>query len=119
MEPNAPLSDTPAFEVVGEERPAAVRDDLRTLHRLRDRIEAAAAELERLRAENAALAARVAALEAGDGGGGALPFDLSLPGSADELRTRLDGFIAAIDQALREAAPTEDAPGARPLPPAP
>ena len=89
------------------------RDDLRALRRLRDRIDAAAGEIERLRAENAALAARVAAMEGGDGA--ALPFDLSAPGAADALRARLDGYIAAVDQALRDAtppAPREDAEAA-------
>ena len=52
-------------------------------------------------------------MEGGDGA--ALPFDLSAPGAADALRARLDGYIAAVDQALRDAtppAPREDAEAA-------
>jgi len=93
-----------------EAAPEGARDDLRGLRRLRDRVETAAREIERLRAENAALAGRVAAMEGGDGAD--LPLDLAAPGAAAALRTRLDGYIAAVDQALRDAtppAPREDA----------
>ncbi len=93
--------------------PEPARDDLRALHRLRDRVEAAALEIERQRDENAALAARVAAMEGGDGT--AFPFDLADPGGAEALRARLDGYIAAVDQALRDAtpaAPRDDTPEA-------
>ena len=93
MEPLRPRSAGPS------EEPA--RDDLRGLRRLRERIEAAARELERLREENAALTARVAALEGNDPGA-ALALDVTSPEAAAELRARIDGFIAAIDQALRE-----------------
>jgi hypothetical protein len=126
METPRPAPDAPGLEVVGEGRAATLagasppRDDLRALRRLRERIEAAVQEVERLRAENAALAARVAALEGGDGAG--VPFDLATPGSADELRARLDGFIAALDQALREGqepAPDAPAPDAPAVPEAP
>jgi hypothetical protein len=101
-------SDSQAFEVPGEERPAGARDELRALHRLRDRIEAVVSELERLRAENAALAARVATAEGGEAG--TLPMEFT-PSNGEDMRERLDGFIAAIDQALRDA--SADAP-ARP-----
>jgi hypothetical protein len=101
-------SESQAFEVPGDDRAAGAREELRVLRRLRERVEAAVAELERLRAENAALASRVAELEGGDAGAPTIPLPSS---NGEDMRARLDGFIAAIDQALREA--SADAP-ARP-----
>ena len=102
-------SESQSFEVPGGEH-AAARDELRALRRLRERVEAAVNELERLRAENLALATRVATLEGGEDGAPAL----ALPASnGEDMRAKLDGFIAAIDQALRDAAAPADAP-ARP-----
>src|SRR5918994_1266266 len=94
MESSA-ASESQAFEVPGEERPAGSRDELR------ERIEAVVSELERLRAENAALAARVATMEGADSG--TLPLEFT-PTNGEDMRARLDGFIAAIDQAIRDAA---------------
>ena len=72
-----------------------------SLERLRDSIEAAARELKRLREENAALAERVAALEAHPGTGleqgTLLPFDED----PEVLRRKVASFIEAIDQHLK------------------
>ena len=65
--------------------------------RLRERVEDAVAEVERLRAQNAALAERVAALQQEMGNEA-----LALPGGSDPeaLRAKIEGFIAAIDDVL-------------------
>ena len=78
---------------------------LQALDRLRERVEAAAAEIERLRAENADLAARVrslAALEAA----GTTPDALGLAFGEDPeaLRAKVQHFIDAIDRLLAEPA---------------
>ena len=77
----------------------------RALSRLRERVEAAAREIERLRSNNAALAARVAELHAGLGDD-APPLALPGMGDPEALRTRVQGFIDAIDEVL--AAPMPD-----------
>ncbi|NNF59492.1 MAG: hypothetical protein HKN04_14745 [Rhodothermaceae bacterium] len=80
--------------------------DLRALVRLRDRVEAAVREIERLRAENMALMARVAALQeetASGGEGTTLPLFAEVE-DADALKARIQGFIDTLDQLL---APTE------------
>ena len=76
------------------------RNELRALAQLRDRVEAAAREVERLREENAALAERVAALQSGSGL--AAPAGPALPGGEDpeKLKAQIQGFIEAIDQVL-------------------
>jgi hypothetical protein len=110
MEPDAP---PPADDA---DRPEAGRSDWRLLRQLRDRVEAAAAEIERLRSENAALAERVAGLREEDdaspsfsfGGGGEDPA---------ALRAKVQGFIDTLDGLLGEArsggdgapAPSDDA----------
>lgn len=77
--------------------PPGDRLDWRALRRLRDRVETAAQEIERLRAENASLAARVAELQDGDPGG------LLAPGESPEaLRARVEAFIATLDRVLAE-----------------
>ena len=65
----------------------------RALARLRDRVEAAATEIERLRDENARLAAGVENL--GKGGAG-----VSVDGDPAELRASIQSFIDAIDRVL-------------------
>jgi hypothetical protein len=96
-------SDPRPFDIP-EERSSS-RDELKALRGLRTRIEGVVAELDRLRTENATLAQRLAGLE--EKGQNALPFLPSLP-AGEDMRERLDAFIAAIDHALREA----DSPGA-------
>ena len=73
--------------------PAAPRRDGGALARLRDRVEAAAAEIERLREENARLAERVSRI--GEGGPG-----VEVSGDPDQLRASIQGFIDAIDRVL-------------------
>lgn len=78
----------------------------RALSRLRERVEDAAREVERLRAQNAALSGRVAELQ--DQLGSDESPGLAFPGGADPdaLRARIQGFIDAIDEVL--AAPEPD-----------
>lgn len=82
--PPSPASDAPS---------AATRREGNALVRLRERVETAAAEIERLRAENARLADRIARI--GEGGPG-----VSVSGDPAELRTSIQGFIDAIDRVL-------------------
>ena len=96
MEPDAPSPDA------GAPRPDAGRADWRSLSHLRDRVEAAAREIERLRAENAALAKRVLDLQ--DGREGAPSFAFGDAGEDREaLRKRVQGFIDTVDDLLRAA----------------
>lgn len=86
---------------------------LPALERLRIRIEAAAAEIERLRAANAELAERVqelAAVDVARTDGDGLP-TLTLEGDPAELRKKVETFIEAIDRMLAEPA-THDTPAA-------
>ncbi len=89
----------------------------RALSRLRERVEEAAREIERLRSSNAALAQRVLELQAGLGDDAPA---ISLPdmGDPEALRARVQGFIDTIDEVLAapvaegatdEAADDEDA----------
>ena len=103
MEPPATPEDAPG-------RPEPARADWRSLTTLRDRVDAAAREIERLRAENAALGKRLVDLQ----DHAAAP-SFSLAGlDADEdpaaLRERVRGFIDLVDGLL--AAPATDAPTA-------
>ena len=96
MDSDAPRPPSPSDE------PA--RAEWRALTRLRERVETAAREIERLRAENAELAARLA-----ESGGPSLPLD----GDGDEVRAQIQGFIDAIDRVLDAPEPSaEGAPGA-------
>ena len=93
MEPDAPTpSDTPP------------RTDWRALASLRDRVETAAREIERLRTENAALAQRLVELEN-------QPEATRLPVGDDPaaLKARIQGFIDTIDDLLRADAAADDA----------
>jgi regulator of replication initiation timing len=69
---------------------------IQTLARLRERVEAAAREIERLRIENRSLSDRLAELET---------FSDVLPetGDPDVLKARLQRFIGAVDRALENA----------------
>lgn len=83
---------------------------LQALERLRDRVEAAAREIERLREENARLAERVqelATLDAARPDGSPIPA-LALEGDPEALRRKIEGFIEAIDHVL--AGQPADAP---------
>ena len=105
MEPERPdLSPT---------EPAA-RNDLRALTRLRDRVEAAAREIERLRDENMALAARVSALQAEAMlGGDGIPAFAGLQGEdAEALKARIQGFIDTIDRLLNTSESAARSPDA-------
>lgn len=100
------------------DRPVDPASEWRGLTRLRDRVEVAAREIERLRTENAALAQRVLALEdARKDGGPALSLDASDP---DALRAKVQGFIDTIDRVLREGPPEAGGDGeSRTVPDAP
>lgn len=72
-----------------------------SLERLRNRIEDAAKELHRLREENAALVKRLSDLEANP----MMDFEgtlIALDEDPDALRTKIEGYIAAIDSYLNE-----------------
>jgi hypothetical protein len=81
----------------------------RALSRLRERVEDAVREVERLRAQNASLARRVAELQEGLGADEAP--GLAFPGGADPdaLRAKIQGFIDAIDEVLAAPEPEPDA----------
>jgi predicted RNase H-like nuclease (RuvC/YqgF family) len=96
MEPERP--DPPRPE-------APVRTELRAFAQLRDRVEAAAREVERLREENAALAARIAELQAGGAAPAAAPTLFSDAEDAEKLKAKIQGFIEAIDRVLSAPEP--------------
>ena len=93
-------------ERVHATRPEPARTELRALVQLRDRVEAAAREVERLREENAALAERVAELQVGAGG---LPSPLLPGGDPEKLKAQIQGFIDAIDRVLSAPEPADAA----------
>lgn len=73
--------------------------DLQAFVDLRDRVGKAVRAIDRLRKENGALSARVKELEA-DGGG--VGFDLADGGNPEELKAKIQGFIATINDVLGE-----------------
>lgn len=81
------------------DRPEGGRAELRSLLHLRDRVEAAAREIERLRTENAALAQRV--LELQDDRHRAPSFAFGEGEDPEALKARVQGFIDTIDGLLR------------------
>ncbi len=91
MEPTAPSEADPV-------RPES-RPEWRSLSHLRDRVEAAVREIERLRSENAALAKRL--LELQDHEAAAPSFAFGEGEDPDVLRTRVQGFIALVDDLLQ------------------
>ena len=95
MEPTAPSEADPA-------RPES-RPDWRSLSHLRDRVEAAVREIERLRAENADLARRVAELQ--DESASAPSFRFGDSDDPDALKARVQGFIDLVDGLLRADEP--------------
>ena len=95
MEPTAPSEADPA-------RPES-RPDWRSLSHLRDRVEAAVREIERLRAENADLARRVAELQ--DESASAPSFRFGDSDDPNALKARVQGFIDLVDGLLRADEP--------------
>ncbi|MDZ4699970.1 MAG: hypothetical protein SH809_09720 [Rhodothermales bacterium] len=96
------LTPTPAGGAEGQPEGTSTLIGLRSLRRLRDRVQAAALEIQALRQENAALHQRIVELErsvrtSGDGG-----TPLAFEGDPDLLRRKVDGFIVAIDRYLEE-----------------
>lgn len=90
---------------------ADIDRSLQALERLRERVEAAAKEIERLRTENAALTERVRELAAHP----AISADpdglhLALDTDPEVLRAKVQGFIETLDRMLAE--PVADAPDA-------
>lgn len=71
------------------------------LERLRDRVQAAAGEILRLREENAALAERITRLESRAGGDIETGTLLHLDEDPEAIRRKVNGFIEAIDQYLQ------------------
>ena len=93
MEPTAPSEAEP-----GRSDP---RPEWRSLSHLRDRVDAAVREIERLRSENAALAKRLIEIqESGTGTGNTPSFSFGEGEDTGALKTRVQGFIDAIDDLL-------------------
>lgn len=92
----------------GTPAPAALRGQA-ALEHLKSLVATAAHQLERLREENAALAARVVELEGQEETDAPL---LSFDEDPELLRQKVDGFIEAIDAYLeRDASGTDAATG--------
>ena len=106
MEPTAPPEDEPG-------RPDPARTEWRSLSTLRDRVEAAAREIERLRSENAALGRRLVELQNDER---APSFAFGEDEDPEALKARVQGFIDLVDGLLASpsppeiAAPATDAP---------
>lgn len=91
-----------------EDEPARAepaRADWRSLSTLRDRVEAAVREIERLRSENAALGKRLVELQ--DGAEGA-SFSFGDGEDTEALKARVQGFIDTIDGLLAQTEPGGD-----------
>lgn len=97
MEPTAPSEADPG-------RPDG-RPEWRSLSLLRDRVEAAVREIERLRAENAALAERLAALQDAQADAPSFSFGGDDP---EALKSRVRGFIDLVDDLLETGEPSGD-----------
>ena len=98
MEPTAPSEADPA-------RPES-RPEWRSLSHLRDRVDAAVREIERLRTENATLHARL--LELQDDRGNAPSFAFGEGEDPAALKTRVQGFLDLVDSLLEADAPSGD-----------
>ena len=99
--PETPPDTTAAADEAAKPRGASLRS-LQAVARLRERVEAAVRELERLRQENAALAERIRQLEANpaaDFEGTLLTFDED----PDAVREQVERFIATLDRYLDKA----------------
>lgn len=103
--PRAMESDRPARDAAVSPAGEPARTEWRALARLRDRVETAALEIERLRTENAALARRVAELQ----DGGAPEALLGEGESPEALRARVEAFIASLDRVLAASPDSADA----------
>lgn len=90
MEPSAASEADPG-------RPEA-RPEWRSLSHLRDRVEAAAREIERLRTENAALAARLAELQ--ESRAAEPSFTFGEGEDPEDVKARVQGFIDLVDGLL-------------------
>ena len=99
--------ETPALPEDEPVRADPGRPEWRSLSHLRDRVESAAREIERLRAENAALGQRLAELQQDSS---APSFAFGESESTEALKERVQGFIDLVDGLL--AAPDGDSPGA-------
>lgn len=98
MEPTAPSEADPA-------RPES-RPEWRSLSHLRDRVEAAVREIERLRAENATLHARLGDLQ--DDRAAAPSFAFGEGDDPAALKTRVQGFLDLVDGLLEADEPGGD-----------
>jgi len=95
--PRPPVMETSAESEPAPDRPEA-RPEWRSLSHLRDRVEAAVREIERLRAENVALAERLAALQAERDEAPSFVFgDDEEP---EAVRAKVQGFIDLVDGLL-------------------
>ena len=107
--PDAPPSDAPRPEARSGGAPGSSLTGLEpsglpgpdSLIRLRNRVERVLAELHQLRAENAALSARIRELEA-DAGSSASHPSLPLDEDPEQLRRKITSFIEAIDRYLEQ-----------------
>ncbi len=94
MEPTAPSEAEP-----GRSDP---RPEWRSLSHLRDRVDAAVREIERLRTENAALAKRLIEIQESGTGTGATPsFSFGEGEDPAALRARVQGFLDLVDGLLQ------------------
>ena len=104
--PDASGAEHPPTSVGEHARPASAKappaKSLSSLEKLRDRVEVAARELERLREENQTLAERLAELEENPLAGQDSTF-VPLDEDPELLRRKVSGFITAIDQYLGQA----------------
>ena len=94
--------ETPALPEDEPVRADPGRPEWRSLSHLRDRVESAAREIERLRSENAALAKRLIELQ--DARQAAPSFAFGEGEDSDALRARVQGFIDLVDGILDETA---------------
>ena len=93
MEPTAPSEAEPG-------RPDP-RPEWRSLSHLRDRVDAAVREIERLRSENAALAKRLIEIQEGGGTGSTPSFSFGEGEDPAALKARVQGFLDLVDGLLQ------------------
>ncbi|PAP75653.1 hypothetical protein [Rubrivirga marina] len=93
MEPTAPSEAEPG-------RPDP-RPEWRSLSHLRDRVDAAVREIERLRSENAALAKRLLEIQETGAGGSSPSFAFGEGEDPAALKARVQGFLDLVDGLLQ------------------